>query len=59
LEEVVREFKAMGLVEGVHFAVRWSGERGFVSPLAEGVRRLAWISTHGGEEQVRKAAEFL
>jgi Na+/alanine symporter len=24
--EVVREFKAMGLVEGVHFAVRWSGE---------------------------------
>jgi len=25
VEEVVREFKAMGLEEGVHFTVRWSG----------------------------------
>jgi hypothetical protein len=25
VEEVAREFKAMGLVEGVHFTVRWSG----------------------------------
>ncbi len=25
LEEVAREFKAMGLVEGVHFTVRWGG----------------------------------
>jgi hypothetical protein len=40
LEEVAREFKAMGLVEGVHFTVRWSGERGRVYLLAEGVRRL-------------------
>jgi hypothetical protein len=26
LEEVAREFKAMGLEEGVHFTVRWGGE---------------------------------
>jgi hypothetical protein len=30
LEEVVREFKAMGLVEGVHFTVKWGGGRGRV-----------------------------
>jgi hypothetical protein len=59
LEEVAREFKAMGLVEGVHFTVRWSGGRGYVSLLAEGVRRLAWISEHGEGEQRRRAAEFL
>jgi len=47
VEEVAREFKAMGLEEGVHFTVRWGGERGYVSLLAEGVRRLAWLSIHG------------
>jgi hypothetical protein len=59
LEEVAREFKAMGLVEGVHFTVRWSGGRGRVYLLAEGVRRLAWVSIHGEEGQRRRAAEFL
>jgi hypothetical protein len=59
LEDVVREFKAMGLVEGVHFTVKWSGGRGSVYLLAEGVRRLAWVSTYGEEEQRRRAAEFL
>jgi hypothetical protein len=59
VEEVVREFKAMGLVEGVHFTVRWSGGRGRVSLLAEGVRRLAWVSIHGEEGQRRRAAGFL
>ncbi len=59
LEEVAREFKAMGLKEGVHFAVRWSGERGRVYQLTEGVRRLKWVSTHGEEGQRRRAAEFL
>jgi hypothetical protein len=59
VEDVVREFKAMGLEEGVHFAVRWSGGRGRVSLLAEGVRRLAWVSIHGEEGQRQRAAEFL
>ncbi len=59
LEEVADAFKAMGLVEGVHFTVRWGGERGFVSLLAEGVRRLAWVSIHGEEWQRQRAAEFL
>ena len=59
LEEVAGEFKAMGLVEGVHFTVKWSGERGHVYLLAEGVRRLAWLSIHGEGEQRRRAAEFL
>ncbi len=59
LEEVAREFKAMGLEEGVHFAVRWSEGLGRVSLLAEGVRRIAWISVHGEGEQRRRAAEFL
>jgi hypothetical protein len=58
LEEVAREFKAMGLVEGVHFTVRWGGERGHVYLLAEGVRHLAWVSIHGEGEQ-RRAAGFL
>jgi len=59
VEDVVREFKAMGLEEDVHFAVRWSGERGHVSLLAEGVRRLAWLSIHGEEGQRQRAEEFL
>ncbi len=59
VEDVVREFKAMGLEEGVHFAVRWSEGLGRVYPLAEGVRRLAWVSIHGEGEQSQRAAEFL
>jgi hypothetical protein len=59
VEEVAREFKAMGLEEGIHFAVRWSEGLGRVSLLAEGVRRLAWVSIHGEEEQKQRAAEFL
>ncbi len=59
LEEVAGEFKAMGLVEGVHFTVRWGGGRGRVYLLAEGVRRLKWVSIHGEEGQRRRAAEFL
>jgi hypothetical protein len=59
VEDVVREFKAMGLEEGVHFAVRWSEGLGRVSLLAEGVRRLKWVSTYGEEGQRRRAAEFL
>ncbi len=59
LEEVAREFKAMGLVEGIHFTVRWSGGRGSVYLLAEGVRRLAWLSIHGEGEQRLKATKFL
>jgi hypothetical protein len=59
LEEVAREFKAMGLVEGVHFTVKWSGGRGRVYLLAEGVRRLKWVSIHGEEGQRQRAAGFL
>jgi hypothetical protein len=58
-EEVADAFKAMGLEEGVHFTVKWSGGRGRVYLLAEGVRRLAWVSIHGEEEQRRRVAEFL
>jgi hypothetical protein len=39
--------------------VRWSGGSGYVSLLAEGVRRLKWVSIHGEGEQRRRAAEFL
>jgi nucleotide-binding universal stress UspA family protein len=59
VEDVVREFKAMGLVEGTHFTVKWSGGRGSVYLLAEGVRRLKWVSEHGEEGQRQRAAEFL
>jgi len=59
VEEVAREFKAMDLVEGVHFTVRWGGGRGRVYLLAEGVRRLARVSIHGEEGQRQRAAEFL
>jgi hypothetical protein len=59
LEEVAREFKTMGLEEGVHFTVRWGGGRGRVYLLAEGVRRLVWVSIHGEEGQRQRAEEFL
>ena len=59
LEEVAGEFKAMGLEKGVHFTVRWGGEGGRVYLLAEGVRRLAWVSIHGEGEQRQRGAEFL
>ena len=59
VDDVAREFKAMGLVEGVHFTVRWSGRRGRVYLLTEGVRRLKWVSIHGEEGQKQRAAEFL
>jgi len=59
VEKMAREFKAMGLKEGVHFTVKWSGGRGRVSLLAEGVRRLAWVSERGEEGQRQRAAEFL
>jgi hypothetical protein len=59
VEDVVREFKAMGLVEGVRFTVRWSERLGRVYLLAEGVRRLARVSTYGEGEQRQRAAEFL
>jgi len=59
VEDVVREFKAMGLEKGVHFTVRWGGEGGRVYLLAEGVRHLARVSTYGEGEQRRRAAEFL
>ncbi len=59
LEEVAGEFKAMGLVEGVHFTVRWGVGGGRVYLLTEGVRRLAWVSIHGEGEQRQRAAEFL
>jgi hypothetical protein len=59
LEEVAREFKAMGLEEGTHFTVGWDGEEGYVYLKAEGVKRLAWASIHGEREQRLKAAEFL
>jgi len=59
VEEVAREFKAMGLVEGIHFTVKWSGGRGRVYLLAEGVRRLVWVSIHGEEGQRQRAEEFL
>jgi len=59
LEEVAREFKAMGLEEGTHFTVGWDGEKGYVYLKAEGVKRLAWASIHGEREQRLKAAEFL
>ncbi len=59
VEEMAREFKAMGLEEDVHFTVRWSEGLGRVSLLAEGVRRLAWVSIHGEEGQRQRAAEFL
>jgi hypothetical protein len=59
LDEVAGEFKAMGLVEGVHFTVKWSGGRGRVYLLAEGVRRLKWVSERGEEGQRQRAAEFL
>jgi hypothetical protein len=35
------------------------GGSGYVSLLAEGVRRLKWVSIHGEGEQRQRAAEFL
>jgi hypothetical protein len=51
----------MGLVEGVHFAVKMpkGGKAGYVSILKEGLAYAARLSIHGSEEQRRLAAEFV
>ncbi|MFP3193117.1 MAG: PaRep2b protein [Thermoproteus sp.] len=61
IEREVQRLRAMGLVEGVHFAVKMpkGGKAGYVSILKEGLAYAARLSIHGSEEQRRLAAEFV
>ncbi|WP_143615323.1 hypothetical protein [Thermoproteus sp. CP80] len=61
IEREVQRLKAMGLEEGVHFAVRMpkGGRKGYVYILREGLERAAWLSEHGSEGQRELAAEFI
>ncbi len=57
IEREARRLEAMGLVEGVHFAVKMpeGGGEGYVSILKEGLAYAAWLSVHGSGV----AAEFV
>jgi len=61
IEREARRLRAMGLVEGRHFAVKMpeGGGEGYVSILKDGLMRAAWLSVHGSGEQQRLAAEFV
>ncbi len=51
----------MGLVKGVHFTVKMpeGGKKGYVSILKEGLKRAAWLSVYGKDEQQKLAAAFV
>jgi hypothetical protein len=61
IEREAQRLRAMGLVEGVHFAVKMpeGGKAGYVSILKDGLMRAAWLSVHGSGDQQRLAAEFV
>jgi hypothetical protein len=62
IEREARRLEAMGLVEGVHFAVRMpeGGKRGYVRILREGLAYAAWLSVYGKDEEQRSlAADFV
>jgi hypothetical protein len=56
LEREAQRLRDMGLVEGLHFAVKTpeGGRAGYISILKEGLIYAAWLSTRGGP-----AAEFV
>jgi hypothetical protein len=61
IEREAQRLRAMGLVEGRHFAVKnpEGGGEGYVSILREGLERAARLSVHGSEGQRELAAEFV
>jgi len=61
IEREARRLRAMGLVEGRHFAVKTpeGGGEGYVSILKEGLAYAAWLSVYGSEGQRELAAEFV
>jgi hypothetical protein len=61
MEREVQRLRDMGLVEGVHFAVRMpeGGKRGYVRILREGLAYAAWLSAYGSGDRQRLAAEFV
>ncbi|MFP3200496.1 MAG: PaRep2b protein, partial [Thermoproteus sp.] len=60
IEREAKRLEAMGLEEGVHFAVKMpEGGMGYVSILREGLARAAWLSIHGSGDQQKLAAEFV
>jgi len=61
IEREVQRLRAMGLVEGVHFAVKMpgGGREGYVSVLKEGLAYTAWLSVHGSGRQRELAADFV
>jgi hypothetical protein len=61
MEREVQRLEAMGLEEGVHFAVRMpeGGKAGYILIRKEGLAYVAWLSIHGSGKQRRLAAEFI
>jgi hypothetical protein len=59
IEREAKRLEAMGLEEGVHFAVKMpEGGMGYVSILREGLARAAWLSVHGSGD-VAKFVEYI
>ncbi len=61
LERETRRLREMGLVEGVHFALKMpeGGRMGRLRILARGLAYAAWLSAHGSGRQRELAKEFL
>jgi hypothetical protein len=61
VEREAQRLRDMGLVEGVHFAVKMpeGGGKGYVSVLKEGLAYTAWLSVHGSGRQRELAADFV
>jgi hypothetical protein len=61
IEQATQRLRDMGLVEGVHFAVKMpeEGRYGYVSVLKEDLAYAAWLSVYGEGERQRLAAEFV
>jgi hypothetical protein len=62
IEREAQRLMEMGLEEGRHFTVKMpeGGKAGYVSILREGLKRAAFLSVYGKDEQQRRlAAEFV
>ncbi|MCC6067348.1 MAG: PaRep2b protein [Pyrobaculum sp.] len=61
IERETQRLRGLGLKEGVHFTVKKpeGGKAGHVYILKEGLKRAAWLSVYGSEDQRKLAAKFV
>jgi hypothetical protein len=61
IERETQRLRELGLEEGKHFTVNMpeGGKAGHVYILKEGLKRAAWLSVYGSEDQRKLAAKFV